>query len=120
MICEHCGEDIDNRGLGFDRHVVVCSRMPETDVMLRMFKRGRSFDDIGRQYGVSGKSVRRRIIEHDPFAYERKANWARGFGEGHCPRCGILLSVNVAQPVQDGLCAGCVYETVGAEVEVMA
>jgi hypothetical protein len=116
MICPHCGEDIQIRGSAYDRHVVTCGKLPETDVLLRMVKRGRGFDDIGRQYGVSGKTVRRRVFMADPFAYQPKAAWASGYGEGHCTRCAILLSCAEAMPAHDGWCALCAAEM--AEVEM--
>jgi ssDNA-binding Zn-finger/Zn-ribbon topoisomerase 1 len=115
MICPHCGEDIQIRGSAYDRHVVTCGKLPETDVLLRMVKRGRGFDDIGRQYGVSGKTVRRRVFMADPFAYKSRETKSKSFGEGHCTRCAILLSCAEAMPAHDGLCAACVYEMMEVE-----
>lgn len=120
MICPHCGEDIRGQGNADKRHMATCGKMPETAVLLRMIERGRNFDSIGREFGVSGKTVRNRVFMADPFAYEPKANYATNFDKGHCSKCGILLSCDIAQPVQGDICAGCVYDYKLAEVEVMA
>jgi ssDNA-binding Zn-finger/Zn-ribbon topoisomerase 1 len=109
MICPHCGEEVIVRGEAYNRHVVVCAKMPETDVLVRMVKRGRSYDSIGRDYGVSGRAVRRRVLAVDPFASKAK-EVPRGFSKDRCKVCEILLTAPLAMPAEKNVCAMCIRE----------
>lgn len=107
MVCQHCGEDIITRGNAYERHVAVCSKMPDTDTIMMMIKRGRGYENIGREYGVSGKAVRWRVFMADPFAQAPKSV-PKEFSKDNCRICDVLLDSDLARPAENGLCAMCI------------